>query len=452
MFGISIPSLRGEKLIESGLLVTLILFGCLFLYLALGLPLAFVLGGVGMIGCLILWGPSGFMIASSQGYAAMGKFTLISIPLFVLMAMLLEKSGVAEDLYTMMHNWLGPLGGGLAIGTVIICTVFAAMSGISGAATVSMGIIAMPQMLKRNYEKKMVMGSIAAGGALGILIPPSVIFILYGTLTGVSIGGLFMGGILPGLVLSVLFITYIGIRCWRNPKLGPPLPVEERANWQEKLSSLKAVAFPLVIIILVLGGIYLGVCTPSEAAALGVLGAVISAAAYRKLSWDLIKESVFRTAKLSGMIIWILIGAYCFTAIYQASGAGNLLTRLMMAIPGGRYAILATMQFTFFVLGCVLDPAGIIMICTPAFLPVVEMLGFDPLWFGVLFCVNMEMAYLTPPFGFNLFYMKAVAPEGTTMGEIYRSIVPFVALQAIGLVIVILFPDLALWIPGRMIK
>jgi tripartite ATP-independent transporter DctM subunit len=315
-----------------------------------------------------------------------------------------------------------------------------------------MGIIAMPQMLKRNYEKKMVMGSIAAGGALGILIPPSVIFILYGTLTGVSIGGLFMGGILPGLVLSGLFIIYIGIRCWRNPRLGPPLPIEERANWQEKLSSLKAVALPMVIIILVLGGIYLGVCTPSEAAALGVLGAVISAAVYRKLGWDLIKESVFRTAKLSGMIIWILIGAYCFTAIYQASGAGNLLTRLMMAIPGGRYAILATMQFTFFVLGCILDPAGIIMICTPAFLPIVQVLGFDPLWFGVLFCVNMEMAYLTPPFGFNLFYMKAVAPEGTTMGEIYLSIVPFVALQAIGLVIVILFPDLALWIPGRMIK
>ncbi len=274
-------------MIESGLLVTLILFGCLFLYLALGLPLAFVLGGVGMIGCLILWGPTGFMIASSQGYAAMGKFTLISIPLFVLMAMLLERSGVAEDLYTMMHNWLGPLGGGLAIGTVIICTIFAAMSGISGAATVSMGIIALPQMLRRNYEKKIAMGSIAAGGALGILIPPSVIFILYGTLTGVSIGGLFMGGILPGLVLSGLFISYIGIRCWRNPRLGPPLPVEERANWQEKVSSLQAVALPMVIIILVLGGIYFGVCTPSEAAALGVLGAVISAAVYRKLSWIL---------------------------------------------------------------------------------------------------------------------------------------------------------------------
>jgi len=439
-------------LAESAVLVTLILFGCLFLYLALGLPLAFVLGGVGMIGCLILWGPSGFMIASSQGYAAMGKFTLLSIPLFVLMAMLLERSGVAEDLYAMMHNWLGSLAGGLAIGTVIICTIFAAMAGISGAATVSMGIIALPQMLKRNYEKKIVMGSIAAGGALGILIPPSVIFILYGVLTGVSIGGLFMGGVLPGLLLSGLFIFYIGIKCWRNPRLGPPIPVEERANWQEKRASLKAVAFPVLIIIMVLGGIYFGVCTPSEAAALGVLGAVVSAAFYGKLTWGLIRESVFRTAKLSGMIIWILIGAYCFTAIYQASGAGNLLTRLMMAIPGGPYAILATMQLTFFVLGCVLDPAGIIMICTPAFLPIVQTIGFDPLWFGVLFCVNMEMAYLTPPFGFNLFYMKAVAPEGTTMGEIYRSIAPFVVLQGIGLVIVILFPDLALWIPSQMIK
>jgi tripartite ATP-independent transporter DctM subunit len=250
----------------------------------------------------------------------------------------------------------------------------------------------------------------------------------------------------------LLFIIYIGFKCWRNPSLGPPVPVEERASRQEKIASLKAVTLPMVIIILVLGGIYFGVCTPSEAAALGVLGAVISAVVYRKLSWDLLKESVFRTAKLSGMIIWILIGAYCFTAIYQASGAGDLLTRLMMSIPGGRYVVLATMQFVFFVLGCILDPAGIIMICTPAFLPIVQKIGFDPLWFGVLFCVNMEMAYLTPPFGFNLFYMKAVAPEGTTMGEIYRSIVPFVVLQAIGLVIVILFPDLALWIPRQMIK
>lgn len=437
---------------ESALLLTVILFGCLFLYLALGLPLAFVLGGVGMIGCLILWGPSGFMIASSQGYAAMGKFTLVSIPLFVLMAMLLERSGVAEDLYVMMHNWMGPLAGGLAIGTVIICTIFAAMAGISGAATVSMGIIALPQMLKRNYNKKLAMGSISAGGALGILIPPSVIFILYGVLTGVSIGGMFMGGVLPGLVLSGLFIFYIGIRCWKNPSLGPSVPVEERVGLKEKIASLKAVAFPAVIIILVLGGIYLGVCTPSEAAALGVLGAIASAAFYRKLTWELIKESVFRTARLTGMIIWILIGAYCFTAIYQASGAGNLLTRVMLAIPGGRYVILAAMQLTFFVLGCILDPAGIIMICTPAFLPVVEALGFDPLWFGVLFCVNMEMAYLTPPFGFNLFYMKAVAPEGTKMSEIYSAILPFVLLQAIGMGIIILFPGLALWLPSRMIK
>ncbi|MBN2031846.1 MAG: TRAP transporter large permease subunit [Deltaproteobacteria bacterium] len=434
------------------MLLTVILFGCLFLYLALGLPLAFVLGGVGMIGCLILWGPSGFMIASSQGYAAMGKFTLVSIPLFVLMAMLLERSGVAEDLYLMMHNWMGPLAGGLAIGTVVICTIFAAMAGISGAATVSMGIIALPQMLKRNYDKNLAMGSISAGGALGILIPPSVIFILYGVLTGVSIGGMFMGGVLPGLVLSGLFIFYIGIKCWANPSLGPPVPVEEKAGLKEKIASLKAVAFPAVIIILVLGGIYLGVCTPSEAAALGVLGAIASAAFYKKLSWELIKESVFRTARLTGMIIWILIGAYCFTAIYQASGAGQLLTRLMLAIPGGPYVILAAMQLTFFVLGCVLDPAGIIMICTPAFLPVVESLGFDPLWFGVLFCVNMEMAYLTPPFGFNLFYMRAVAPEGTKMSEIYRAILPFVLLQAIGMGIIILFPGLALWLPNRMIK
>ena len=431
-------------------LATIILFGCLILFLALGLPLAFTLGGVAMIGCLLLWGPKGFMIMAAQTYAAMSKFTLLAIPLFIFMAMLLERAGIADDLYTMMHRWIGPLRGGLAMGTVLICTIFAAMAGISGAATVSMGVIALPAMLKRGYDKKIAMGCIAGGGALGILIPPSVVMILYGMLTGVSIGGLFMGGMFPGLLLSGLFLIYIGMRCWHNKKLGPPLPAEERASWGEKFVSLRAIALPLVIIIMVLGSIYLGVCTPSESAAMGVLGATISALVYRRFSLALIKEASYRTARLGGMVIWILMGAYCFTAIYQASGAQQLLNEILLGIPGGRYAILASMQFTFFLLGCILDPAGIIMICTPVFVPVIIALGFDPLWFGVLFIMNMEMGFLTPPFGFNLFYMRAVAPPGTTMGDIYRAIIPFVALQAIGLVIVVVFPQIALWLPDMM--
>jgi len=433
-------------------LITLLLFGSLILFLALGLPLSFVLGGVGMVGCYFLWGSKGLFVAAAQAYGAMGKFSLLAIPLFIFMAMILERAGVADDLYTMMHRWMGPLRGGLAIGTVLICAIFAAMSGISGAATVSMGLIALPAMFKRNYDKIMVMGSISAGGALGILIPPSVPMILYATLTGESVGGLFAGGMFPGLLLTLIFSLYIGIRCFFQPSLGPALPREERATWGEKFVALKAVILPIMIILMVLGSIYLGVCTATEAAALGVLGAIISAAVYRKFNWILIKESCYRTASLTTMIIWILIGAYCFTSVYTGTGAHELMEHLLLSIPGGRYAILITMQLVFFILGCILDPAGIIMICTPVFVPVIKSLGFDPLWFGVLFIMNMEMGYLTPPFGFNLFYMKAIVPPGITMGDIYRSIVPFVILQGIGLVIVIIFPEIALWFPKLIIK
>jgi len=432
-------------------LITILLFGAIMFFLIMGLPLAFVLGGVGVVGCFLLWGEKGLFLISSQAYGAMGKFTLLAIPLFIFMAMILERAGVADDLYTMMHRWMGPLNGGLAIGTVLICTVFAAMAGISGAATVSMGVIALPAMLKRGYNKTIAMGSISGGGALGILIPPSVPMILYATLTGESIGGLFAGGILPGILLAFLFILYIGIRCFFQPALGPALPKEERASWREKMISLKAVALPIMIIIMVLGSIYAGICTATEAAALGCLGAVISAIVYRKLTWTLIKEACLRTASLTAMIIWILIGAYCFTAVYTGTGAHQLMEHILLAIPGGRYVILISMQAIFFILGCVLDPVGIIMICTPVFVPVIKALGFDPLWFGVLFIMNMEMGYLTPPFGFNLFYMKAIAPPEVNMGDIYRSIVPFVALQGVGLAICIIFPEIILWLPKLMV-
>jgi len=433
-------------------LITILLFGALILFLVLGLPLAFVLGGVGVVGSYFLWGSKGLFVAAVQAYAAMGKFTLLAIPLFIFMAMILERSGVADDLYTMMHRWMGPLRGGLAIGTVLICTIFAAMAGISGAATVSMGVIALPAMLKRKYDKLIAMGCISGGGALGILIPPSVPMIIYATLTGESVGALFAGGIFPGLLLALLFVLYIGIRCFFQPSLGPALPPEERATWEEKVASLRAVVLPIFIILMVLGSIYAGVCTPTESATLGVLGALISAAVYRKLKWTLIKEACFRSASLTTMIIWILMGAYCFTSVYTGTGAHELMEHLLLSIPGGRYVVLFAMQAVFFVLGCILDPAGIIMICTPVFVPVIKSLGFDPLWFGVLFIMNMEMGYLTPPFGFNLFYMKAIAPKDVTMNDIYRSIVPFVFLQAVGLIIVIIFPEIALWLPQQMAR
>ncbi|MBW2322491.1 MAG: TRAP transporter large permease subunit [Deltaproteobacteria bacterium] len=428
-------------------LLTILFFGALIFFLLSGLPLAFVLGGVSMIFLYFTWGPQSFYMVAAQTWGAMNKFTLVAIPLFVFMAMILERAGVAEDLYEMMYLWFGPVGGGLAIGTVGICAVFSAMCGISGAAVVSMGTIALPSMLKRGYDKELALGCINSGGGWGILIPPSIIMILYALISGESVGKLFAGGVLPGLLLLVLVSSYIGIRCVFQPHLGPALPREERGDWQKKMTALKAVILPIIIVIMVLGSIIGGITTPTEAAAMGVLGSLISAGVYRKLNWNLLKEAAHRTLRLTSMIMWILFGAYCFSAAYHGMGANHLIENLMLYIPGGRWGTIIFIQLVIFFLAMVLDPAGIMMICVPVFLPVVKSLGFDPLWFGILFVINMEIGYMTPPFGFNLFYLKGIVPPGITMGDIYRSIIPYTAVELTGLILIMIFPQIALWLP-----
>lgn len=429
-------------------LITILIFGSVVVGLALGLPLAFALGGVAVVFTFFLWGPEALYMVASRTFGVMSAFILVAIPLFIFMANVLERSGSAEDLYSMMYHWMGPLRGGLAMGTVVICTLFAAMAGISGAATVTMGLIALPSMLKRHYNKNIAVGCIAAGGALGILIPPSVIMIIYALMAGVSVGKMFLGGIFPGLVLATLFIVYIGIRCAIQRDLGPVVPPEERVGWREKLISIRAVIIPVLLVIGVLGSIFTGIASPSEAAAIGATGSLLSAAIYRRLNWKMLKEAWYRTLKLNVMIMWIVVGASLFTAAYTAIGAPELIKTILMEMPGGRWGILIGIQATFFILGMFLDPTGIVLITTPIFVPIIKTLGFDPIWFGILFVINMEMAYLTPPFGFNLFYMKGVVPKGITMGDIYRSIVPFVGLQLVGLIICMIFPQIALVLPN----
>lgn len=431
---------------------TALLFGTLVLFLFSGLPIAFALGGVAMVFTLLLWGPNALYVIASSAFGTMNNFLLEAVPLFIFMGYVLQTSGIADDLYTMMHRWMGSLKGGLAMGTVVICTVFAAMAGISGAATVTMGVVALPAMLSRGYNKSVALGCIAAGGALGILIPPSLIMILYGSLTGVSVGRLFIGGVFPGLLLSGLFIIYIGVRCVLQKEAGPPLPPEDRVGWGIKLVSLRAVILPMLIIVMVLGTIYMGVATPTEAAGMGAFGSLIAAAVYRKLSWQNLTTALQGSLRISAMCLWIVIGAFCFCSIYSASGGSKFVTEVLAGLPVNRYVVLIGMQVILLFLGMFLDPIGIIMIATPVFLPVIEALGFNPLWFGILFTMNLEMAYLTPPLGFNLFYLKGVAPPEVTMGDIYRSIAPFVVLQAIGLALVIILPQIALWLPSMMMQ
>ena len=431
-------------------IITVLFFGSLLVLLLLGLPLVFVLGGVAVTFLYFTWGVDAFYILGTRMWGTMNSFTLVAIPLYIFMAMLLERAGVAQNLYRMMHLWWGGVRGGLAIGTVFICTIFAAMCGISGAAVVSMGTIALPHMLSRGYDKRLALGAINAGGGFGILIPPSVLMVLYALITGVSIGKLFAAGILPGLLLSLLVSLYIGIRCFIQPKLGPSLPPAERGDWSEKLLALRAVVLPIFIVVIVLGSIFAGLATPTEAAAIGVFGALVAAAVHRQLTWTLLRESSIRTFALTGMVMWILFAAHAFSTAYNAMGAQSFIEGLMQFIPGGQWGALAAILVVLFLLGMVLDPVGIMLITLPVFLPIVTSYDFDPVWFGVIFIVCMEIGYMTPPFGFNLFYLKGVAPPGVTMADIYQSVWPYVSVIVVGLILLIVFPDIVMYLPDRL--
>jgi len=432
-------------------ILTLLFFGSLIFFLLLGLPLVFVLGGTSVAFLYFTWGPKAFFILSSKMWGTMESFTLLAIPLFVFMALVLERTGVAKSLYAMMHLWWGGIRGGLAIGTVGICALFGAMCGISGAAVVTMGTIALPSMLDRKYDKELALGCINAGGGFGILIPPSVIMILFSLITGVSVGKLFVAGILPGLLLLVLISLYIAIRCWIQPNLGPALPAEERGTWREKLLALRAVLLPILIVVMVLGSIVGGVATPTEAAALGVAGALISALVHRRLDWTLIREASLGTFKLTGMIMWILFAAHAFSAAYLGMGAQNLIKGLVADLPGGAWGTVIFFQAIIFLMAMVLDPLAIMLITLPVFMPVIVSLGFDPVWFAILFIINMEIGYMTPPFGFNLFYLKGIVPPSISMGDIYRSVIPYALVMILAMAIVMVYPQIATWLPGVLI-
>lgn len=433
-------------------LITAILFGTLLLSLAMGVPLAFALGGVAVIFIYFLWGPQAIYSVAINTFSLGTNFVLLAIPLFIFMSYMLMKSGIADALYEAMYQWLGKIRGGLAMGTVAICTLFAAMVGISGAATVSMGLIALPSMLKRGYDKDISIGCIAAGGALGILIPPSTVMIMLALFGNLSVGRLFLGGVFPGLVLSALYILYIAIRTKINPQLCPPVPDEEILSLKQKLSLMRSLILPILIVVAVLGSIFSGAATPTEAAGVGAIASILAAAVNRRFTLRNLIEACQGTLRLSCMVMWIIFAAGSFTALYSALGAQRVVEGILLSLPGGAWGAIVGMQLILFILGMVLDPSGIIMITTGLFVPLVAKLGFDPLWYGVLFVVNMEMAYLTPPVGFNLFYMKSIAPEGVTMGDIYRSIVPFVMLQAFGLALCVLFPQICLWLPNTILK
>lgn len=432
------------------LTITAIMFFSMLVLMAMGAPLALALMISGMGSAYLMFGPGGLDLLLASAYSAMDNFLLVSLPLFIFMGLVLERSGITDDLFEMIHKWMGGIPGGLGVGTVLICALIAAMAGVSGAATVSLGIIALPAMLKRGYHKRLVTGTIMAGGALGFLIPPSVLMIVYAFLARESVGKLFAAGLMPGLMLAGIYMAYVLIRCRLNPALGPATPSEERFTTREKLQSLRHVVAPGLLVVTVLGCIIGGVTSPSEASAVGAAGALVLTALRGRLDWQLLRYVMLSTTRITGMLIWIAIAAVFFSRIYMGLGAGMVISDLIYDFSLSPYTVILFMLLSFFLLGMFLDDFAILFITVPLYIPIVRELGFDTTWFAVLFILSMQSAYLTPPFGYNLFYMRSVAPKSISIVDIYRSALPFVGLQILGLALIVAFPGIALWLPNLL--
>lgn len=433
-------------------IIALLMFLFLAIFIFLGFPLFAVLAGVAVIGGYIGWDSRVFSQMILNTWSIMGSNVLPAVPLFVFMGTFMEASGVAERAYETIRIILGPVKGSLALATIIISTLFAAATGIVGASVTVMGLLALPSMLKYGYNKQLATGTILAGGTLGILIPPSVLLILYGPLAGLPIPSLFAGAILPGLLLSVLYIIYILIQCKLKPELAPSLPPEEREyKFLDILKMFTINVLPFIfIIILVLGSIILGVASPTEAASVGVVGSLVLALVYRKLTWEEFKKSVYETMIVTSFVIMITVAAKIFGGVFLALGGGNFITNFFLSLEIGPYGILSIILILIFIMGFFLDWIPILLIFIPIVAPMIPKLGFDPLWFGIVIAVCLQTSFLTPPFAVSIFYLKGIAPPSVTLKDIYKGIVPFVILQIIGLIITILFPKLVLWIPMAM--
>jgi tripartite ATP-independent transporter DctM subunit len=391
----------------------------------------------------------------------MTDYQLSAVPLFIFMAAMLEKAGIIEELFDAVYKWLGSVKGGLAAATVLACTALAAMVGVVGATEVTMGMIALPAMLKRGYDQKLACGSLLAGGTLGILIPPSVMAIVYAVVAQQSLGELLVGSIFPGFLLSGLYIAYILIRCYINPSLGPALPLEERVSTREKFALLRKTIAPLLLIVLVLGVIFVGIATPVEAAGIGTFGALFVSALHRRLNWLAVQEAAIATLKATAMVMWIFFGATMFVGFFIVKGGQTFVANTILGTGLPPYGILMLMMVILFVLGMFIDWVGILLLTVPIFLPIMKSLEWPglfglpgvrtedvPLWYGVIFMVNMQMAFLSPPFGYSLFYLKSVAPPEITMATIFRAAVQFMALQWLGVGLCILFPAIVTWLPS----
>lgn len=431
------------------------LFGLLIIGLATGFPVVFVMLGSSLIVGVIGVGDQFFNLMVFRVFETMHNYVLASIILFVYMGVMLEKSGVAERLFSSIHIALGGLKGGLALAVIAVCVVMSAATGIMGAPVIIMGLFALPHMLGKNYDKALSCGAICAGGTLGILIPPSIMLIVYGPMAGVSVGKLFMAAIIPGLLLAGLYGLYIIVRVAINPELGPALPPDQRnmpvrdKAWMVTTSILPT----FLLIFAVLGVIFFGVAAPTEASATGAFASVVLAAAYRKLTIRVLLDSFYQTMIISSMILVIVAAAFVFTGTFMMVGGGRLVKDILLESSLGPWGALIIMMASFFAFGLFMEWVGIVPILVPIFTPILQELGFDPLWAAMLFCVTMQTSFLTPPMAPALFYLKGVAPPEIEFGRhIVLGAIPFIIIQIIGLGLLTIFPQLTLWLPTLMVR
>ena len=430
-------------------LIALLMFSSMMLMLLTGQRVFGAIGFVAVVGALLLWGTGGSELAFASAMKLMKWYPLLTLPLFIYMGYMLSESGIASDLYRMFHVWFGGLRGGLAVGTIGLMVAISAMNGLSVAGMAIGASIALPELLRRGYDKIMVTGVIQAGSSLGILVPPSVVLVLYGMIARQPVGQLWLAGVFPGLMMAGLFILYIVVRCHFQPQLGPVLPKEDRdLPWGEKIALLRAGLLPLFIFFSMTGLFLLGYTNLTESSAVGALAATLAAIVKRRLSMRVMEETLRKTLGITCMFMWIILAALCFGAVFDGLGAvkaieGFFVDRLGLT----PWEILILMQLSYLIMGTFLDDTAMLVIVAPLYVPLVGALGFDLIWYGVLYTITCQIAYMTPPFGYNLFLMRAMAPKEVTLIDIYRSIVPFVVVMIFGLIIVMAFPEIALWLP-----
>ncbi|NIC05587.1 TRAP transporter large permease [Billgrantia bachuensis] len=430
-------------------MIALLMFSTMMLLLLTGQRVFGVIGFVGAASALLLWGHGGVEMPFNSAIQLMNWYPLLTLPLFIYMGYMLSESGIASELYEMFHVWMGSLRGGLAVGTIGLMVVVSAMNGLSVAGMAIGATIALPELLRRGYDKIMVTGVIQAGSSLGILVPPSVVLVLYGMIARQPVSQLWLAGAIPGLILAALFVIYIVIRCRLQPHLGPALPAEERQmSLGEKLKLLRAGILPLLIFFFMTGLFLMGVTSLVESSAVGAVSATLAALVKRRLTWAVIESTVHKTLGISCMFMWIILAALCFGAVFDGLGAVRAIENIFLDRIGmSPWQILVMMQLSYILLGMFLDDTAMLVIVAPLYVPLVISLGFDPIWYGVLYTITVQIAYMTPPFGYNLFLMRAMAPPEISLGDIYRSVWPFVGIMLIGLALITIFPQLALWLP-----